>query len=309
MDPVLMRGRLSRASLARIHLAVLRENLVETRNKKRVKAHRARVIGNTPDPESEGVVFCACDDQYYARFGPDLALSAEATGHRHRIHIHLYAPSLRTLEHIDALRRSLDGTLLSYTWEDDGYRRYGVHPEIYFAAARFLMLHHLLLACRAPILCLDIDALIHRPLADAFATIRGADVSLYLRPEERRRWRRVLAAAVGVSFTKPSLGYCERTAHAIEAVLRQHPVYHIDQSVLYDTYMIRRQMKRRTRWQTLSPRFADYDFDDESFVWTAKGDRKEHARFVEATVAIRHRYADLYRALPRLMATADEGKA
>src|SRR5690606_17799064 len=118
--------------------------------------------------------------------------------------------------------------------------------------------------------------------------------------EERRRWRRVLAAAVGVAFTKPALGFCERTAHAIEAALRQGPGYHVDQSVLYYGWRIRRRLKRRTRWQALPPAFADYDFGEDSFVWTAKGDRKTDPRFVAAVDELHRRHAGILAALPPL---------
>ena len=281
-------------------LAVLRENLLASGNAGRIRDHRARLRGDLPAPGGEGIVFAACDDGYYARFATDFLFSAEDTGHRHRIHLHLYAPSAQTLAHVAALRQGLQHTQLTYSWEDEGYRRYGIDDVIYFAAARFIMIHHLLQACRCPVLGVDIDGFIHRPLDGAFDLIGQADVTLHFRSEERRVWRRILAAAVGLNPTEAGLLFCERAARCIQASLRLRPDFHTDQTVLYHMYRFARRWLPLIRWQHLPLSLVDYDFGDDSFIWTAKGPRKDDASFVRVIGELQSRHAPEYGALPRL---------
>jgi len=295
-----MRKRPSRLLRARMALAVLRENLLISGNADRIQDHRARLQGELPAAGGEGVVFAACDDGYYARFATDFLFSAEDTGHPHRIHIHLYAPSAQTLAHIAALRDSLRHTQLTYSWEDDGYERYGIDSVIYFAAARFIMIHHLLQECRCPILGVDIDGFVHRPLDGAFDLIGQADVTFHFRFGERRVWRRILAAAVGFNHTPEGLRFCERAARCIQASLRLHPDFHTDQTILYHAYRFARRWLPSIRWQHLPLSLVDYDFQDDSFIWTAKGPRKEDASFMRVIGELQSKHAPEYGALPRL---------
>ena len=290
----------TRVELARIYLAVLAENLVKTRHLRQVQQHRSGILGEFPEPGQAGIVMCACDERYYERFATDFVLSAEATGERHFVHLHLYAPSARTLDHADRMRRSLAHTNLSYTWEGPEFERYGVEAPIYYTTARYLLMHHLLAASRAPVLCVDIDGLIRRPLHQAFDQIRSADLTIHFRLRRQKTWRRVLAAAIGVNPTPAALQFCERMASSIEAVLHQKPDYHIDQTILYYMYKIRNRLKRTIRWQHLPLSWVDYKFSDDSLIWTAKAARKQDERFRNAISAIEAQYQDLYQSLPQL---------
>ncbi|WP_152613187.1 hypothetical protein [Inquilinus limosus] len=283
--------RLSRWFLRRLSCSVLLENLADTRAKSAVKNYRLSIRGNTPDMGTPGVLFCGCDDGYYRKFASSFLLSAEKLAEPLHIHIHLYGPCQETLDHIDRMRRSLDHVRLSFTWEDESYRRLSLPGPVYFSAARFLVLHHLLLACKAPILCVDIDGIVRRPLDEVFRMIERADVTLHFRLGERRVWRRVMAGAVGVSHSKAALGFCEKLANAIWRALHMRPTDHVDQPVIYYLYVIRRRLKRRIRWQHMPAGVVDVAFGDDSFIWSAKGALKEGVVFSRATSALEATYA------------------
>ena len=74
----------NRLQLWRIYLAVFSETVLKTASLRRLREHRSRLMGRLPGPGTPGIVLCACDEIYYARFATDLVLSAEATGQRHR---------------------------------------------------------------------------------------------------------------------------------------------------------------------------------------------------------------------------------
>ena len=173
---------------------------------------------------------------------------------------------------------------------------------IYYTSGRYLVMHHLLAESGAPVLCVDIDGLIRRPLHRAFEQIGSADLTIHFRLHRKEPWRRVLAAAIGVNPTPAGLRFCERMASSIEAVLRQRPVYHIDQTILYYAYSIRRRLGHGVRWQNLPLTWVDYEFSDDSLIWTAKAARKQDSRFQGAIASLEAQYEALYRALPELPA-------
>ena len=88
-------------------------------------------------------------------------------------------------------------------------------------------------------------------------------------------------------------------ASGIEAVLRQRPVYHIDQTILFYAYRIRQMTDRGIRWQGLPLSWVDYDFSEGSLIWTAKSTRKQDPRFRDAIAELETRYRTLYQDLPR----------
>ena len=283
--------RLSRWFLRRLSYSVLLENLIETRARSAVKDYRLTIRGNTPDMGTPGVLFCGCDDGYYRKFASSFLLSAEKLAEPLHIHIHLYGPCQETLDHIDRMRRSLGHVRLSFTSEDDSYRWLSLPGPVSFSAARFLVLHHLLLACKAPILCVDIDGIVRRPLDQVFQMIERADVTLHFRLGERRVWRRIMAGAVGVNHSKESLGFCEKLASAVWQALHMRPSDHVDQPVIYYLYVIRRRLKPRIRWQHMPAGVVDIAFGDDSFIWSAKGALKEGPVFSRETSALEANYA------------------
>lgn len=302
-----MRSRPSRSLRTRLQWTVLRENLRRRGCEDMVRDHRAALKGELPPPTGEGVLFAACDDGYYARFAADLVFSAEATGHSHRVHIHLYNPSPETLAHAGVLRKSLVHTRLTCSWEGTEYERFDIDPVIYFAATRFIMTQHLLEASQSPVLSVDIDGFVHRPLGEAFDLVRAADATFHFRLTERRIWRRILAAAVGFNYSPAALAFCRRTARATMASYRQRPDFHTDQIVLYHMYRFARRWLPGIHWQHLPLGLVDYDFRDDSFIWTAKGARKDDATFVRIIGDLQERFSDQYDALPPLDRDAAAG--
>lgn len=283
-------GRLSPWFLRRLFFSIVTENLWETRAKGYVKDYRLRIRGNTPDMGLPGIVFSGCDDVYYQKFAAAFLLSAERIGEPLHIHLHFYGPSQATLDHIDQMRRTLGHVALSFTWEDDSYKRLALAEPVYFSAARFLVLHHLLLACRAPVLCVDIDSIVHRPLSDVFPMLERADVTLHFCLAEPQLEQRVMGAAVGMNHTKEALGFCERLAASAWRGTRLQPLDHFDQALLYGMYIVRRRLKRRIRWQQMPSGYLDRDFGEDSSIWAAGGRQLEGGMFARAALAIEQQF-------------------
>ncbi|MGK9169762.1 hypothetical protein KXR53_25845 [Inquilinus limosus] len=256
--------KLSRWFLGRLFLAVLFDNLFDVRAKQAIRDYHQRIKGNTPGVGVPGVVFCGCDDHRYKAFASAFLLSAEALDRPLHVHLHLYGPSQETLDHIDEMRRALSQVRLTFTWEDEA------HPAspIYASAARYLVLHHLLSACRAPVLCLGIDGVMHRSPTEIFDSLRRGDVMLRFRPDVHRFGRRVLAGAVGVGHTREALGFTKKLAAGLWKGLRMRPRSRIDQFVLSYLYEIRSRLRPRLRWQPVPAQLFG-GLDNDRAVWTA----------------------------------------
>jgi hypothetical protein len=259
---------LSRWFLGRLFVAVLVDSIFDVRAKRAVRDYHQRIKGNTPGVGIPGLIFCGCDDRRYNAFGTPFLMSAEALGRPLHIHLHLCWPTQETLDHVDGMRRSLSHVKLTFTWEDDTGAAASLGAPIGFAAARFLVLHHLLSACRAPILCLDIDGVIHRAPTDIFEAIRRSDVMLRFRPGGYRFGRNIMAGAVGVGPTREALGFTKKLAGALWKGLRMRPRGRIDQPVLSYLYEIRGRLRPRLRLQPFPARLIGAIGDGEA-VWSA----------------------------------------
>lgn len=266
-----MPGKLPRRFHRRLWLLVLSKNLLNKRVGHAVKDYRRRIRGNTPDMGLPGIVFCGCDDVDYKKNARNFLLSAEELSESLNIHLHLYGPSQEVLDDIDEIRRTLRFVALSFTWEDDSYRKLSLPEPVYCSGARFIVLHHLLLACLAPILCIDIGSIVHRSLGNSFELIGKADVTLEIGLGGRRQ----TASAVAVSHTKEALGFCEKLAASIWAALQMRPGDRIDQPILHYLHVIRRRIKRRIRWQQMPAHLVDHECGDGSVIWLPMGARRD----------------------------------
>jgi hypothetical protein len=174
-----------------LRLAVL-QHLLPGPGARGRSVQRERIRGAFPPAGGGGVLFCACDDLYYERFALPFLLSVEDVGVAQPVHIHLYNPGAATLAHVAALAAALTHVRLTHTWEESGFGNPAIDRKIYFTAARFVVLPHLLRSCQAPVICADIDALVRQPLEPVFAFVRTGDISFHFRLRQKKPWKRML---------------------------------------------------------------------------------------------------------------------
>jgi hypothetical protein len=111
------------------------------------------------------------------------------------------------------------------------------------------------------------------------------------------------AAVLGVNNTGSSLRFFERLAGSIRKALGLDVDFYVDQILLYYGYRAQRILRFWTRWRDLPKRFIDFDFDDASVIWTAKGGRKDYPAFSQRVAALERKYAGLCATLPPLGST------
>ena len=133
-------------------------------------------------------------------------------------------------------------------------------------------------ASASPLICTDIDVLVRGSFDHSVGQLVGADVSLHLRPKSSLPWRKVLASTVIAMPTQPSLRYFSCVAATLAEILATPVTHHVDQIILFWAYRQgRADGPASVRFATMDKRLIDWDFDDASLMWNAKGPERKPA--------------------------------
>ncbi|BDA84818.1 hypothetical protein Sa4125_23600 [Aureimonas sp. SA4125] len=231
----------------------------------------AGVTGSYPREGGGGIILAACDDLYYWRFAITLLLSIEDQGEHQQVHLHLCRPSAETLRHIRGLPALLNHVELTWTADECRLAERLQFRTVYLASARFLIAAVVMREAKAPILCIDVDAIAVKPVWPAYAEVQQrGDAVLIQRTEERSVSRRLRAGAVGFNPTPAGQRYVSAVGRSITSIFAIRPRYHLDQIVLY--YLMR-DMKKREQLSVadMPGPLSDFDFTSDAVIWMAKG--------------------------------------
>ena len=161
-----------------------------------------------------------------------------------------------------------------------------LYSAYYFAAGRFVLMPELLRASRSPVVCTDIDVLVRRSFDASVAALLSHDVSLHLRPESSLPWRKVLASTVIGMPTDAAHAYFGCVASTLAEILAAPLSHHVDQIILYLAYRQYRSMgATAARFATMQKCMVDWDFEEASLVWNAKGPQRKDAYWAAARAA------------------------
>jgi hypothetical protein len=231
--------------------------------------------GAWPKPNPYGVFFSACDRRYFELYGENYITSVAQSGGHQSVHLHIYDGDDA---HVAAALHAgcTHGVPVSIT--RDSRTDAELSSEYLFAAGRFVILPTLLAASASPVICTDIDVLVRGSFDAAIAALAGSDVSLHLRPESSLPWRKVLASTVIGMPTAGATTYFAGVAVVLAELLGRPLTHHVDQMILYLGYrQARARRERAVRFAPMSKDLIDWDFDEHSLVWNAKGPERKPA--------------------------------
>jgi hypothetical protein len=233
------------------------------------KVHLNFVGGEPPRAHAPGIVLACCDALYYRRFAPTLIETAKRNSPNQHVHVHVYEPDAAW--QAEARDTAAAHANLTLSWEDqrrnpfrDAGRNY-----IYYAAARFAVASRIVELSRSPVLVVDTDGLVVRPLDEPFASFEGSDIGL-IRRRTWKPWQKNLAAALMIQPTQDGLDFISRVADVLHMVLARKPEFHVDQMVIHGVDRVSSGL----RVFPLTKAFADWEYLPDSYIWSAKGDRK-----------------------------------
>ena len=125
---------------------------------------------------------------------------------------------------------------------------------------------------------IDADGVVVKSLEPRFAQMSGQDVGIYLRLDNTLDWRKVLASALFVMPTSRGERFSRDVALVIAWLLKRKLPYHIDQLVIFYLWRIYATREKEFRVTPLSRDMADWECGEDSYIWSAKGDRKYLSR-------------------------------
>jgi hypothetical protein len=241
-------------------------------------------------------IYAACDHEYFNEFGPAL-INSILKNTTFGIHLHLYNPIPEQIRYC----RSIDRVSITYEtvpietfdvaakrWENipadpesaDRRRRIitamskgkdtSIQQRIqrtYFASARFIRLQQLIRPT-SKLLAIDIDAVVRRPLPEL-----DNNQDFYIHHITGRR-ARYLAGGLYLTGNTNGYDFLKEYATVLKTCINADNLYWgIDQDVLID-------LVPKYYWGDLPMEYIDWEMQDRSYIWTAKGTRKELAIFV-----------------------------
>lgn len=176
------------------------------------------------------VIVSSCDGGYLDRFGENFAKTlAAAAGMPFHLHLHLIGADARRAA--DLARRA-GVAALTCTVQRDRAPSGGKERGTYYACQRFLLLPRLLRHYRAPVLQLDIDLLVQRPLGLLLDMAGGADLAAVGGPH-LEPWNQLWADVLLFRPTPATLRFVDLAARYIGHFLNAgSPRWFLDQIAL-----------------------------------------------------------------------------
>lgn len=241
-------------------------------------------------------IYTACDTNYFEQFGRQLISSIQANGNL-GVHLHLFNP---TNEQIDYC---LSGPKVSVTYEyinagafDCAAQRWNTIPiseseksyydrtvnamgkgqdrsitermqKTYFACARFIRLAEIFKST-VPVLCIDVDAVVRQ-----LPPVLPKDKDFYLHKITGKK-ARILAGGMFLHPTVSTQSFLNEYADILRKKLEQDYVYWgLDQDLLDP-------IVPKYNHGQLPIEYIDWNMLPRSYIWTAKGTRKNDTVFV-----------------------------
>jgi hypothetical protein len=232
-------------------------------------------------PAVEGgrlLVFVCCDRSYLYEYAVPLARSLERHSPGCHLHLHVINPDEGVRARTGALQQELSLTALTHTWEAfDLPGRTPNFARTYYASVRFVRLYQLVCASGHGALLLDADALVRGDLGELrdILAAGGYDCAVHTRFWNRKRRERFFAAAFFACATPLGRAFLGEVAEYIATAIETGRArWFLDQRALYRTWCAYRAPGVPLTLYQLPKRFADYEFDKASSVWTPRGAEK-----------------------------------
>ncbi len=233
------------------------------------------LFGEFPTDSKRAVIYLACDEIYYQKFGIHLVRSGIKNAPGFHIHLHVNGLSDHYQQVLEVFSKSEGQGLFSYTWDNMDFSKMNGNKRWYYlASVRFVRLYQLVQSCHVPVLSLDADGVIVKSLQPKLSELQATDIGIYLRPTNTLDWRKVLASALLIMNTEEGHSYIRDVALMIAWLLKKPLPYHIDQLVIYYMWGIYQSTRKGFRYFSLTQDMADWECREDSYIWSAKGDRK-----------------------------------
>jgi len=236
-------------------------------------------------------IYAACDEKYFNDFGRSI-INSVVTNTSCHLHLHLYNPKDDQIHLLESRERvSVSYEYVRIDQFDAAAAHWNVLPtstveknrylstvgamqrgndlnlqdrmmKTYFACARFIRLNQLLTKTSS-FLAIDVDAVVRKELPPL-----PVDYDLYFHRITGPK-ARFLAGGLYCNKTTNALRFLNEYANVLQqSIQRDYLYWGLDQFVLED-------IVPKYNWSMLPLSYIDWFMKPDSYIWTAKGQRKE----------------------------------
>ena len=236
------------------------------------------VGGNWPTDNGLPVFFAVCDRFFFTRYAELLIGSVNKNSYGTPVHLHLYNPTEIEFNRLAQIRKLYSTTPITCTWELTNLAHLPKSKQvIYYQSARFIRFYMALLHTNSPLIAIDIDSIVRKPVELMVRMAHDADVGIFLRETKNDSAKNVLAAIMYAKPSPHSLCFCENVAKRVAVhLLVEGQTEMLDQRVLWKTYI---RFRRRFNIWNIPRTFSDWELSYDSAIWHGKGRRKHSSRF------------------------------
>lgn len=232
------------------------------------------------------LLFAAADAVYFERYGRSFIGSLRHNASQAGIHIHLFNPAPGQLDQLATLAAG-SSPHLTYSWENvDLAHLDEEHRGRYYYSVRFVRLAEECAARTVPCWCLDIDALLVRPIECMLSGVSDSDLAFYARFDKFGANTKLLA---GTLYARP-VPDTRRLLADIAARIRSFAqqgwlMEKLDQLVIYDCFSRLRRRSGALRFRPFDANVIDLRFTPGGIVWYPKGGSKHDDRYAARVAA------------------------
>ncbi|WP_121118331.1 tetratricopeptide repeat protein [Croceibacterium ferulae] len=241
------------------------------------KVRFGKLDGSLPQDASGCITVYVCmDTGYCARYLRVIAGSIMENAPSAKLHIHLVNPQAASLKLAEKTRELMGSDRFSCSFEQTKMPDFSPEArKTYFASIRFVRLAEIMRVCPGTYYVMDADNIVRGELRSCMALMHGADLLI------RNRFTllpHLAVAACGILLgdTDAARNFIERTAEYILTAFRSGDVaWFLDQIAL--TIAMNETPPEpglQLRVKQLPTALLDWDFHDDSLVWTGKGKRQ-----------------------------------
>ncbi len=201
------------------------------------------------------VVFASCDAEYFLQHAPAFCSSCSENGFD--VHLHIINANDRVFYLLYDISKKCK-TRVTFTRSVIDTSKFTEEQErAYYACSRFLVLPEILKVAKK-VLTLDIDCLVMKPF-----TFPQQNSGYFPRDYEHQPELKVAAGAL--YLTESAIGICHRIIEELN---------YLELRWFADQIAISRAFADDVSSFRFDNKFMDWEFSDNSCIWTGKGDRK-----------------------------------
>jgi hypothetical protein len=196
---------------------------------------------NIYDKADTTILFFACDGLYFQEYAFLLVASLARFKESLTYHAHIINPSINSADVILKIRQHFPWIQFNVSIEFCQLK----HQKAYYASARFLQSERLLNLYQRPLLIVDVDSILEKPMEVISNFAQHHDIGLIIRDEHFLfPWTEIPALAVYLNNTQKTKEFLQLLTNALLSQLlteEDKSIWYIDQNALFAVYRYMRE--------------------------------------------------------------------